>query len=311
MQSNLARVIRRHLRMLMRHWARARKGHARSIHRVRVASRRLREALPVAAAAAPDRAASIRHDVRRVTSALGTVRELEVARREFDADLATRGWHGAIVDRVREHLEEEQARRDRRSSEALDRIRARRLDGRVNRLADEVDEAKPRGWEIVLGARVRRRAKAFAAALRAAGTLYAAEPIHAVRIAGKKLRYTLELAHDATGLTVGRERAVLERLQDLLGRLRDLQILQSHIHLVAAEAAGDALAPAALDDMHAVLESECRAIHARFLGRLPRLLAMADRVARETPATLATRSARKMLRMRSAAAVRAPRTATA
>ena len=59
-------------------------------------------------------------------------------------------------------------------------------------------------------------------ALDAAGTLYAPERLHAVRIAAKKLRYGLELRATPRGLPVGSFAAALKRVQDVLGRLHDL-----------------------------------------------------------------------------------------
>src|SRR5262249_12253188 len=114
MRTSLADVVRRQLRALLSHLPRARKGHVKDVHQARVASRRLREALPVAAVAAPDLARpGLERDVRRLTRALGAVRELDVALEEFDRDLTAHRWAPLVVDRVRDHLSDERADRER------------------------------------------------------------------------------------------------------------------------------------------------------------------------------------------------------
>ena len=55
----------------------ARAGEVSAIHQARVATRRLREALPLVARGAPGR--KLARAVRRLTRALGPVRELDVA----------------------------------------------------------------------------------------------------------------------------------------------------------------------------------------------------------------------------------------
>ena len=70
----LAEQVRRFSRAL----GRARRGDPTGVHQGRVASRRIREMLPLVAAADETRARRTRRDVRRVAAALGAVRELDV-----------------------------------------------------------------------------------------------------------------------------------------------------------------------------------------------------------------------------------------
>ena len=97
-------------------------------------------------------------------------------------------------------------------------------------------ETGSEAWRQALGARLVNRAKALTVAMAAAGHMYAPEQLHQVRIAAKKLRYALELAKDA-GIrsATARVRAV-KRAQDTLGRLHDLQVLQTHVVAVQAAA---------------------------------------------------------------------------
>ena len=68
------------------------------------------------------------------------------------------------------------------------------------------------------------------AAIDEAGQMYAPERLHQVRIAAKKLRYGLEIA-SGVGVRAGAPRgcARSSELQDLLGRMHDLQVLQAHV----------------------------------------------------------------------------------
>src|SRR5947207_253069 len=76
-------ALDKQLRILLRQLPRARRGGADDVHRARVATRRLREILPVAAHAADSRGCSrLARDVRRITRALGPVREIDVALKE-------------------------------------------------------------------------------------------------------------------------------------------------------------------------------------------------------------------------------------
>jgi CHAD domain-containing protein len=312
-RTDLSAVLRRQLRALLHHLPRAKRGRTRAVHQARVASRRLREALPVAmqAVTASDRP-NVRRDVRKVTVALGRVREMDVALAEFDREAsAASTWSGSVVQRVREHLEAERGRREREMKARLAALNVKRLEDRVKALANAIEERPPHSWRRVVSGRLRRRSRRFGEALRAVGTLYAIDTLHALRIAGKKLRYTLELAQQAAGAPVAQDLAALERLQDLLGRIRDLQILQEQVHVVAADAAHDATLTRSLDSLAGDFDAECRDLHARFLRRTPRLAALADRVSRQAAADLAVRRVARMTDVHRAPARRAARPASA
>src|SRR4029078_561600 len=79
----LARAMRRDADALALRLARRRRAAARGVHRARVASRRLREALPIASAIAHHDVRALERDMRRLTRALGGVREMDVGRGEL------------------------------------------------------------------------------------------------------------------------------------------------------------------------------------------------------------------------------------
>ena len=102
-------------------------------------------------------------------------------------------------------------------------------------------------------------------AIAAAGHMYAPEPLHQVRIAAKKLRYALELAEDAGIKSASAPVRAVKRVQDTLGRLHDLQVLQTHV--AAVQASRDRSLPdGGLAIVSRALEDECRHLHARYVA---------------------------------------------
>ena len=96
---------------------------------------------------------------------------------------------------------------------------ARKLDRTVNELerADEQElssHGTSRGWRWAIDARLAKRAKALGAAMADAGAVYLPERLHTVRIAMKKLRYTLEFSAEMSGARTTPELQVLKRVQD-------------------------------------------------------------------------------------------------
>ncbi|NQW03344.1 MAG: CHAD domain-containing protein [Acidobacteria bacterium] len=80
---------------------RAGRGDVAGVHRARVASRRLREALPLAAwAGAAPVAKRSRRTVRRLTRTLGRVRELDVTAALLDEAASRQGWPAVVVTQV-------------------------------------------------------------------------------------------------------------------------------------------------------------------------------------------------------------------
>ena len=64
--------------------------------------------------------------------------------------------------------------------------------------------------------------------------------------------------------------AVIKRVQDALGRLHDLQILQHHIAAVGAAPRSRRSTPdAGLAVLSRQIEDECRHLHGRYVAALP------------------------------------------
>jgi len=123
------------------------------------------------------------------------------------------------------------------------------------------------------------RAARLRATMRDAGAVYLPERLHAVRIALKKLRYSVEMATEAAGQRSSADVRTLRRAQDTLGRLHDLQVLIDRIRQMQAS-----LVPPhvtvwhGLDRLVTALENDCRRLHARYMRQRARLDAIAARL---------------------------------
>ncbi|MFP5379873.1 MAG: CHAD domain-containing protein, partial [Vicinamibacteria bacterium] len=265
------------------------------VHQARVATRRLREVVPVAAVHLSGvRQRRLRRTLRDMTRALGAVRECDVAlgmiagleQAAAPALLAPlRAW----TRRVRER------RRDARpvllSVCSADRV------ARVGAWIDDLVAARllsrDDGWRERLSAQLDTRAQRLRHAIDEAGVLFVPDALHEVRIAAKKLRYAIELVGECRLASVTRQLSTLKRMQDVLGRLHDLDVLLADGPWTAAPATGTSAAeatPALWADLVAGLDGERRLLHATYLRRRATLVRLADNVrdhlvARARPST--------------------------
>lgn len=264
----LKRPLERRVRALLRRLRPTLEGGVEPLHQCRVATRRLRELLPLCdAELASPIAARARKRVRELGGALGPVRELDVALGLVD-ELERAGRAApAAARRLRQRVREERERQG-------ERMRARLKPAFVRRVAREVAEAlKAIGmldatdeWALVLARRLSQRAGRLREAVAEAGSMYVSERVHEVRIAAKKLRYALELASETGEADTSEAVARLKQVQDSLGRLHDVEILQEllrSIDVLAHRGEPWAEELAALDRG---LTEECRRLHGVFVA---------------------------------------------
>jgi CHAD domain-containing protein len=280
----LAAALTRQQRAFARRIGAAIGGHPAAVHRARVASRRLREVVAVAAVAAPaSHAERLGRDVRRWTRALGPVRELDVALEELAAAAGRHAWSDGQTAVVGRRIEE---RRDRRRAKLAARAgdRPREWFGRrVRALAARLASVAESQWWEALTRRVARRAGRVAAAADACGTLYVPERLHDLRIAVKKLRYALELVPEVAGLDAKGALATLRRAQRRFGHLHDVQILLGEVQALDV-GRRRSVDRESVRDLIEALERECREIHARSLALIPRVAARARDLSRDLAA---------------------------
>jgi CHAD domain-containing protein len=289
--------MRRRLDVLSHELPRARRSEVKSVHRARVASRRLREALAAIESGTRLPVRSARRDLRRLTTALGGVREMDVALAMLADDPAARAWPAPAVAVVIRQCEAMRSRRRKQLDEALDRADADGLIDAIETVRSAIARARGSRSGGLLASRLRKRAREFQRALGAAGTLYAPAPLHAVRLAAKKLRYTLELVREAARVPVTADLRQLEALQELLGRMHDFQVVQEQTQGAMAGSRIDRTTARSLELMDGALERSCRELHAKFLALVPRLSRLADRVSGEVTLRLVGRSRQSMARI--------------
>jgi CHAD domain-containing protein len=269
------------LGVLSRAWPRVEAGDGEALHRSRVATRRLREALPLVKGRGRERR-RLRRELRRVTRALGPVRELDVALGLAGA-LAT-DWPdlAPALDQVSARLLELRARRRVRLAKEVSRAEVGDLVERVEALLAQAGRrgaSRPSIDRPRLVERIVSRAATTREASESAGALYAPEALHAVRIATKKLRYALEVARAVRVVGAASAARRLRQYQDLLGLLHDLQIFSSHVTRVQARLATDDPDLASLSDLLMHLEDRCRELHAAFVAQRGALVLLCDDVA--------------------------------
>lgn len=243
-------------------------GTVRAVRRARVASRRLRELLPIMEADADDCRRVLRK-LRQVTRQLGRLRELDVSVELLERmrDPA-RSRRSPGMRLLRERLTE--ARRD-----AFAHVQAkglggtlRRTAGLLERLAEGLSDVSPsrdRRWRWTLDARVARRAAAVLVAMDRAGVEYVPERLHEVRIELKKLRYGLELAEAANGMPPTADLRRLMSAQARLGRLHDREVLIGWVSDVRSSLTRRHLsARRDLSGLSVDIEADCRVLHAAY-----------------------------------------------
>jgi CHAD domain-containing protein len=252
----------------------AQAGDTRSVHHARVATRRLREALPVLRASVDAAAlARVQRQVRKMTRALGPVRELDVSLAHLD-ELAGRNLISArALTRVRNSLARERAQRRRDMLATITPSRLERLRERLGHVRSGPETPQPAATLDEARRQVARRARRLTEALDRAGSLYLPDRLHAVRVAAKKLRYAMEIERELRRSRSTARLTQLKRLQDLLGRMHDFEVLIERTRRVQAEHAGsDRELTLELDTLVRTLEGECRKDHAIYMRRRPKIL---------------------------------------
>src|SRR5262245_6072589 len=288
--AGLAGLYRKRVRALAREVEPIHKGDVGALHRIRVASRRLRELLPLVGFDR-DTGRKLRRRLRKATRHLGAVRELDVLagliqelRSHPRYAASTLKQVGASVAEARGAAREELAanfsttkmeRLTRRLGEAAEGVEAEEQ-GHKGQRATEAAHA----WIWALDAREVRRASQLLSSIENAGALYVPEPLHQVRLAIKKLRYAAELRTAAPGGPPRSDLRALRSAQDVLGHLHDVQVLIAYVrHLQSSMPAPDLNAWHQLGLLVRVLEDDCRRLHGRYMRDRARLITIATRMA--------------------------------
>ena len=256
MVSTVASVIHANLEDLNARLAEIRDGDHDAIHDGRVATRRLRAALPlVGSTKDSEEIAAATAIVRTLGRALGKARDTDVALALLD-DIERRSPDTApATASMRARLLPKQLRQRRRVIKTLESLD---LDG-LGRLHATL-KRDGRTVRSQLAAAVGAYADAATKKIDHASGVYFPNRAHYARVAIKKLRYAAELIDRAGGVRKPALRA-LRKAQDILGRIHDREMLLRRLRVQAKEEplpAARALAR--------VLEAESRVIFEEYLA---------------------------------------------
>ena len=280
-----ASLVCQRIGVLTRTLPAARKGDAEALHKARVASRRLRETLPLVASGSTQR--KLERTVRRITRALGPVRELDVEL-EMLAEMEAAGdVPRAAVVRLRHVVSEE---RRGLHAQMLERLGRCGIDTLRRRAVAAARKGAKRGGARdaaqVAAARDRaaRRAGRLALAIENASGLYLPDRLHEVRIGVKRLRYALELLSAVSRSRAEARLRTLRTAQNLLGRMHDLEVLIARTRTVQGAPGAPTLKQSGeLDRFVRCLETECRRLHGHYMASRAALLTICARVAAGAP----------------------------
>jgi len=271
-------VIRQRVSALAKALPDAAHGHPVAVHQARVATRRLREALALTRGRASRK---VEDAVRRLTRALGPVRELDVTLDLLAAMVADDRVSPTAATCVREAVREERRHLIATLRRRLELCNLDKLQRKAITASHHVVSGSDGDPTRITVARHRaaRRARALSETMEQAAAIYLPDRLHEVRIAIKKLRYALEIVRE---LSRSRARVTLTRLkaaQALLGRMHDLEMLIARTRAVQASPRGpDLHVSAELDRFVRYLETECRRLHGHYIAMRKELLRICDRV---------------------------------
>jgi CHAD domain-containing protein len=275
-------LIRQRLAALTRTLPSASGGDVNAIHQARVATRRVRAALPIATRGSRRR--KLKKSFTRLTRALGGVRELDVAILTLDELASDPSVPQEGLEQLRVILQEERQRFYAEMNRILqhvdlDRLQRKTLAAAEHASQHDSDQSNLKRLRLVIK-RAGRRAFALQAAIENAGNIYLADRLHQVRIAVKKLRYVLEIARELSRSRASARIRMLKNAQDLLGRMHDLEVLITRIRALQGSARAPTLKVSAdLDRLVRRLETECRQLHVRYMDFKKKLLELCDYVA--------------------------------
>lgn len=251
-------------RTLGRVLSRAVHGNPSAVHQTRVLIRRCREWLP---AAGGRDVAPLLVELQELRRLFGPMRELDVCTGVLEGRAVSARVSAPVVHALVREFLAERARRLADVQAAVDDDRITRLVERLDASTAAPPSARHRATDKRWRRRVRRRARRLDVAVRHASGLYLPERLHEVRIRLKKLRYALDAAADARAVRVAkRERLLVKRAQDVLGRMQDLEVTIDRVRAVQGTPGTLTLRTSrSADVLVRHLERRCRDLHARYV----------------------------------------------
>lgn len=263
-----------------------------SVHEARVATRRIRELLPLTANWFGRQGLDAVYDrFKQVGKSLGRTRDADVhiaLLKHFEV----RVTHAAeLLIMLRQQCERRRIQRLRRLIKRFERFALAQM---LNDLAAHArrrhnwTRLPDRAWQPQLRRTLADRAFDTRDSIVRATGVYFPNRTHDVRIAIKKLRYAIEIAHSTGFVDPAEAIGELKKAQDILGDLHDRQILIDE--LIEAETR-PGFTNGQTSAVTQLVEAELNELHGRYLTRRARLLEICQETRRHVVANgTATRS---------------------
>lgn len=276
--THLDRVVRVNAQVLLSMVGGIREGNADAIHAARVATRRLRAALPIAWSNRTEQElANGRRTLRRIARALGRARDVDVALDILGGmELKVPGSHAAILG-LRAELTSRQWREQRRLIKRLENLGVLEVStsSRFERILPAIEWRTDRRW-LLLEDVLLRHAERLRDSVVAATGVYFPNRTHFVRIQTKRLRYLLELVPTEPPELRGAAKR-LRRVQEVLGALNDRQTVADLVD-EADEASGNGEGREQYDALRSWLTADARELHRKYLEHRENLVAVCEAV---------------------------------
>ena len=210
------------------------------VHRMRVASRRMRNALALFGDDLPHKHyAAWRSEMRRITRALGAARDTDVQIawvQDFlgqDTDAVQR----VGIERLLLRLRQQRARLQNKVVKALDRVEGKRIFAEMSETLQELlvharvyeVESLPADLYRRANEAIRLRLEEFLAYEPHVAYPERAVELHQMRIAAKHLRYTLEVFDPLYERALRKPIKIVKEIQELLGEVHDCDVWQAYL----------------------------------------------------------------------------------
>ncbi len=273
--SLLQRYLREQFAEVLRHEPRVRRGDADGVHKMRVATRRMRSALAsyrTILEAEPARL--LRGELRWLAGVLGEARDAQVMRHRLKDLVAAEPEEllmGPVAARIDEELLDDYRKAYGRIREALDSERYfSTLDGLETLIAEPAWTAAAQDPAGRASARmIRRDRKRLHRRVRQAQPLTGeeyAEAMHDARKDAKRLRYAAEVWGTVQPAKAGIMVDAAERVQKILGEYQDSVVTREYLRRMGASASAAGENGFTYGRMHALEQANAEAAREKFLS---------------------------------------------
>jgi CHAD domain-containing protein len=299
--SEMASGYRRDAEELLALLPKIRNGEPEAIHEARLATRKLRAAIPVLEAAGALERHDLAASMKLAGRALGAVRDLNVAIDSLH-DIERRAPStAAAAATLRAHLVPRRARRLRQLLKRLESLDLKsQLESLVSSGRGRLSGRRLRGGVHAALSAIPDHVEAVNAAVEHATGVYFPKRAHRVRVTVKKLRYLVELLDEHARAERPSLRP-LKRIQQTLGTIHDREVLSTWLRKVSRH--GDVPGAQILGGM---LEAESEVEFEKFRAARADLLATCSTLhewAAHARSASSNRAARRLLKVGAFAAI--------